>query len=331
MCFCWSAAPLGQEDSQDRADALRSDLCSGQFSNPGFLRKRHLFRLIFQPNRKVSLAPFRSAMCSVHTTSYWAFLCVAGRTLGSGAFGRVVEATAYGLSHSHSSMKVAVKMLKCKTFNIKPEQSPHTSRCQTLGRQSHVAVRTESLLSFSRTARPVWGAAKGSIKQFGRNKLVWVCSFCSQCLFFLPVSLLPLPLSVPPATARRSETQALMSELKIMSHLGPHLNIVNLLAACTKHGGVKTLHQLYQSRFHEHGHDSWRFLIFHFFPPTNQDLCISSLSIVAMVTWWTTCTGTSTPFCSTTWTRTRMTAVWSQEEVLHSARGKGGHIWKVFK
>ncbi|XP_068596390.1 platelet-derived growth factor receptor beta [Brachionichthys hirsutus] len=73
-----------------------------------------------------------------------------GRTLGSGAFGRVVEATAYGLSHSQSSTKVAVKMLK--------------------------------------------------------------------------------------STARRSETQALMSELKIMSHLGPHLNIVNLLGACTKNG-----------------------------------------------------------------------------------------------
>ncbi|XP_030911017.1 platelet-derived growth factor receptor beta isoform X4 [Geospiza fortis] len=37
---------------------------------------------------------------------------VLGRTLGSGAFGRVVEATAHGLSHSRSTMKVAVKMLK---------------------------------------------------------------------------------------------------------------------------------------------------------------------------------------------------------------------------
>ncbi|NWX83589.1 PGFRB factor, partial [Nothoprocta pentlandii] len=75
---------------------------------------------------------------------------VLGRTLGSGAFGRVVEATAHGLSHSQSTMKVAVKMLK--------------------------------------------------------------------------------------STARSSEKQALMSELKIMSHLGPHLNIVNLLGACTKGG-----------------------------------------------------------------------------------------------
>ncbi|XP_064181555.1 platelet-derived growth factor receptor beta [Anguilla rostrata] len=77
---------------------------------------------------------------------------ILGRTLGSGAFGRVVEATAYGLGHSQSTTKVAVKMLK--------------------------------------------------------------------------------------STARRSETQALMSELKIMSHLGPHLNIVNLLGACTKQGPI---------------------------------------------------------------------------------------------
>uniref|UniRef100_A0A8D0GE82 Platelet-derived growth factor receptor beta n=1 Tax=Sphenodon punctatus TaxID=8508 RepID=A0A8D0GE82_SPHPU len=75
---------------------------------------------------------------------------VLGRTLGSGAFGRVVEATAHSLSHLQSTMRVAVKMLK--------------------------------------------------------------------------------------STARSSEKQALMSELKIMSHLGPHLNIVNLLGACTKGG-----------------------------------------------------------------------------------------------
>ncbi|XP_048450731.1 platelet-derived growth factor receptor beta-like, partial [Rhincodon typus] len=75
-----------------------------------------------------------------------------GRTLGSGAFGRVVEAMAHGLGHSNSTMKVAVKMLK--------------------------------------------------------------------------------------TTARTSEKQALMSELKIMSHLGPHLNIVNLLGACTKGGPI---------------------------------------------------------------------------------------------
>ncbi|KAM9328957.1 platelet-derived growth factor receptor alpha [Gastrophryne carolinensis] len=77
---------------------------------------------------------------------------VLGRILGSGAFGKVVEGTAYGLNRSQPVIKVAVKMLK--------------------------------------------------------------------------------------PTARSSEKQALMSELKIMTHLGPHLNIVNLLAACTKSGPI---------------------------------------------------------------------------------------------
>lgn len=36
----------------------------------------------------------------------------AGRILGSGAFGKVVEGTSYGLSRSQPVMKVAVKMLK---------------------------------------------------------------------------------------------------------------------------------------------------------------------------------------------------------------------------
>lgn len=39
-----------------------------------------------------------------------------GRILGSGAFGRVVEATAYGLTNAQSSTKVAVKMLKCNAL-----------------------------------------------------------------------------------------------------------------------------------------------------------------------------------------------------------------------
>lgn len=38
-----------------------------------------------------------------------------GRILGSGAFGKVVEGTAYGLSRSQPVMKVAVKMLKRKS------------------------------------------------------------------------------------------------------------------------------------------------------------------------------------------------------------------------
>lgn len=38
----------------------------------------------------------------------------AGKTLGAGAFGKVVEATAFGLGKEDSVLKVAVKMLKCK-------------------------------------------------------------------------------------------------------------------------------------------------------------------------------------------------------------------------
>uniref|UniRef100_A0A8C5BPV1 receptor protein-tyrosine kinase n=1 Tax=Gadus morhua TaxID=8049 RepID=A0A8C5BPV1_GADMO len=73
-----------------------------------------------------------------------------GKILGAGAFGKVVEATAYGLGEEDNVMRVAVKMLK--------------------------------------------------------------------------------------ASAHADEREALMSELKILSHLGRHKNIVNLLGACT-HGG----------------------------------------------------------------------------------------------
>ncbi|KAG9346715.1 hypothetical protein JZ751_007029 [Albula glossodonta] len=73
-----------------------------------------------------------------------------GKILGAGAFGKVVEATAYGLGKEDNVMQVAVKMLK--------------------------------------------------------------------------------------PSAHSDEKEALMSELKILSHLGQHKNIVNLLGACT-HGG----------------------------------------------------------------------------------------------
>ncbi|XP_027883828.1 mast/stem cell growth factor receptor kita isoform X2 [Xiphophorus couchianus] len=73
-----------------------------------------------------------------------------GKTLGSGAFGKVVEATAYGLSNADSVMTVAVKMLK--------------------------------------------------------------------------------------SSAHATEKEALMSELKVLSYLGNHINIVNLLGACTVGG-----------------------------------------------------------------------------------------------
>ncbi|KAM3612984.1 uncharacterized protein V6R79_018301 [Siganus canaliculatus] len=76
-----------------------------------------------------------------------------GKILGAGAFGKVVEATAYGLGNERdNTLRVAVKMLK--------------------------------------------------------------------------------------ASAHSDEREALMSELKILSHLGHHKNIVNLLGACTYGGPV---------------------------------------------------------------------------------------------
>uniref|UniRef100_A0A3B4DQN8 receptor protein-tyrosine kinase n=1 Tax=Pygocentrus nattereri TaxID=42514 RepID=A0A3B4DQN8_PYGNA len=75
-----------------------------------------------------------------------------GKILGAGAFGKVVEATAYGMGKQDNVTRVAVKMLK--------------------------------------------------------------------------------------ASAHTDEKEALMSELKILSHLGHHKNIVNLLGACTYGGPV---------------------------------------------------------------------------------------------
>uniref|UniRef100_A0A8C2UFR1 receptor protein-tyrosine kinase n=1 Tax=Coturnix japonica TaxID=93934 RepID=A0A8C2UFR1_COTJA len=75
-----------------------------------------------------------------------------GQVLGSGAFGKVVNATAYGISKAGDSVQVAVKMLKEKSDT--------------------------------------------------------------------------------------SEKDALMSELKMMTHIGSHENIVNLLGACTVSGPI---------------------------------------------------------------------------------------------
>lgn len=40
----------------------------------------------------------------------------------------------------------------------------------------------------------------------------------------------------PKASAHSTEKEALMSELKVLSYLGSHMNIVNLLGACTVGG-----------------------------------------------------------------------------------------------
>ncbi|XP_034746785.1 macrophage colony-stimulating factor 1 receptor 2 [Etheostoma cragini] len=104
-----------------------------------------------------------------------------GAVLGSGAFGKVVEATAYGLG-SHDATRVAVKMLK--------------------------------------------------------------------------------------PSAHSEEREALMSELKILGHLGYHDNIVNLLGACTRGGPMLMI-----TEYCSHG-DLLNFLRAH-----AQDFTVSMLSV----------------------------------------------------
>uniref|UniRef100_A0A4W5M501 receptor protein-tyrosine kinase n=1 Tax=Hucho hucho TaxID=62062 RepID=A0A4W5M501_9TELE len=110
----------------------------------------------------MTVAPNTDTHTEAHATSHPAAvvsgrfkpagMCVSylGKTLGSGAFGKVVRATAYGLCSADSVMTVAVKMLK--------------------------------------------------------------------------------------PSAHSTEKEALMSELKVLSYLGNHVNIVNLLGACTVGG-----------------------------------------------------------------------------------------------
>lgn len=45
-------------------------------------------------------------------------MCLAGKVLGSGAFGKVMNATAYGISKTGVSIQVAVKMLKGMVTSI---------------------------------------------------------------------------------------------------------------------------------------------------------------------------------------------------------------------
>uniref|UniRef100_A0A3Q1IJ69 receptor protein-tyrosine kinase n=1 Tax=Anabas testudineus TaxID=64144 RepID=A0A3Q1IJ69_ANATE len=108
-------------------------------------------------------------------------LCL-GAVLGSGAFGKVVEATAYGLGTDNNITRVAVKMLK--------------------------------------------------------------------------------------PSAHSEEREALMSELKILSHLGYHDNIVNLLGACTRGGPMLMI-----TEYCSHG-DLLNFLRSH-----AQDFVASILSV----------------------------------------------------
>lgn len=58
-------------------------------------------------------------------TTHSVLFLSAGKTLGAGAFGKVVEATAYGLIKSDAAMTVAVKMLKREFLQAPASSAQH--------------------------------------------------------------------------------------------------------------------------------------------------------------------------------------------------------------
>lgn len=65
--------------------------------------------------RNAGIGPVCGREAGWGNNSFVSVFLTLGKTLGSGAFGKVVEATAYGLSKADSVMTVAVKMLKSKS------------------------------------------------------------------------------------------------------------------------------------------------------------------------------------------------------------------------
>ena len=120
------------------------------------------------------------------------FYCVSvsppGKELGSGAFGMVVQATAYGINKPGVSQQVAVKMLKGQCFIY--------------------------LLS--------WVKFRGL-----QAEVISAADVCCD----------------PAEKHQTVEKEALMSELKMLTHIGHHANIVNLLGACTDSGTFNTPHK----------------------------------------------------------------------------------------
>lgn len=148
--------------------------------------------------RSFPLFFLRSNECPIQTLLHWALLCVLGRTLGSGAFGRVVEATAYGLTHSQSSTKVAVKMLKCKTQSAEAEKKamcissvnnrgPHALLSDIVAPAPYSCELRESSspLSFSRVASPIHVSALRSLNALAKTKCVLLWEFSVLLLLYL--------------------------------------------------------------------------------------------------------------------------------------------------
>jgi len=59
---------------------------------------------------------------------------------------------------------------------------------------------------------------------------------CILMYYLKEIVMMHLFVFFPTASAHATEKEALMSELKVLSYLGNHINIVNLLGACTVGG-----------------------------------------------------------------------------------------------
>lgn len=89
-------------------------------------------------------------------------MCLAGKVLGSGAFGKVMNATAYGISKTGVSIQVAVKMLK---GTVEWKDSPPGGPRSPWPLTSHLSPLTSHLSPLSHHfcghCLPFFEAAKG--------------------------------------------------------------------------------------------------------------------------------------------------------------------------
>ncbi|KAL7985809.1 hypothetical protein Chor_010975 [Crotalus horridus] len=123
-----------------------------------------------------------------------------GKVLGHGAFGKVMEASAFGINKSNSCETVAVKMLKeLKWWQTVTGSQRSELKFDVFINSIDVELDFEVIISIYLCIHPFVAA--------------------------------------PVEGATASEHKALMSELKILIHIGNHLNVVNLLGACTKPNG----------------------------------------------------------------------------------------------
>lgn len=122
------------------------------------------------------------------------------KPLGRGAFGKVMQASAFGIGNSTGCTTVAVKMLK--------------------GFHREIVTHSFHMLSWCENSLPKWQWM--TVNDNDNEWQSWVMRF----------------FAAPTEGATPSEHKALMTELKILNHIGHHLNVVNLLGACTRPGGM---------------------------------------------------------------------------------------------